>query len=152
MQLRSERKGLCTCSVLKEKHIFPAEAPAAQWVNASTALLEAAVAVRGAERKGCASLSLPVAEGKSRIPGTGVSRSILFCQGTFFHSPPRCFGIRVLPGAVRGSWPESVSAKNHLSEPLHPSASLGTLVAFWGCEFGWLFEAASGPARESEAL
>lgn len=104
------------------------------------------------EWKGCTSLSLPVPEGKSRIPGTSISRPILFCQGTFFQSPPRCLSICVLPRAVRGSWQESVSAKNHLFEPLRPSASLGTLVAFWGCEFRWLFKAASGPARESKAL
>ena len=60
--------------------------------------------------------------------------------------------ICVLPRAVRGLWPESVGARSLLSEPLHPSASLGTLVTFRGCECERLFKAASGPARESKAL
>lgn len=113
---------------------FPANTPAAQWVKASMALLEVAVPV--CLEKSCTSLSLPVPEGKSRIPGTSISRSILFCQGTFFQSLPRCLSICMLPEAIRGSWLEPVSAENHLFEPLHPSACLGTLVTFWGCELG----------------
>lgn len=42
VQLRSEGKRLCTCSSLKEKPVFHAKAPAAQWVGASSALLEPA--------------------------------------------------------------------------------------------------------------